>query len=87
MLILVLKLNYHHLYIKKAILSTRDKKLAFSISSALGDRPSNQSGIVEDVQKFVSQLDNSELSELSNMINLEAKKSIKLKIPTSLIRL
>lgn len=70
--------------VKKLITSTNDKKLAFAISEhAFGEYPKSQDNLVDNVKSTSKTLDNSEIQALSNSIGLEAKRSIKLELPSS----
>ena len=69
--------------IKKAILSTKDKKLAFAIQESLGSKDTSQAGLVSGVQEFVNELSSAELNQIAKNIEVEAKRSVKLTIPST----
>ena len=67
--------------IRKAILKTRDKKIAFAISDTLSNSSVDSGNTVDSLHEYIQTLDSQGIKTLSDSINLEAKKGIKLTIP------
>jgi TP901 family phage tail tape measure protein len=67
--------------IRRAILKTRDKKIAFAISDTLSNSSVGGGNIVDSLHEYIQTLDSQGIKTLSDSINLEAKKGIKLTIP------
>ena len=70
--------------IRRAMLDTKNKKLAFSILNlGLGRQTANKETAVEDVRTLINQISDTDISKIAQDIGLEAQRDIKINLPGS----